>query len=690
MKTFTLRTLFVLLALFAARGDELRAQLRFPSLRARPGLGLSMPSFGAMAVQSSSDSNAASIFPNINVTNDPFNDQNEPSLSVDPLDPLAIAIGEVDDRSYDVLWYCTTKNGGLTWDNDSLPHGFFDNGTQQFYEATDPGVVFDQTGTLFFSNVLLQDPGPNEEACYRSTDIGQSWQSPVYVGGDTNQLDASQVDRDYITVDRDSLSIFFGRVYIVWVSIAYPYSTIVESHSTDHGSSWSLPVQVSPDTGLFQGPVPACGPNGELYITYEDRDSTSRKILVAHSLDGGVSFTPQVEVSAYRDLGPELPDNFDGHPAIKDSVETNSFPSIAVNCELSREIVLANRRGWIYVTWCGRDADSNAHVFLSISKDSGMTWTPPGFIDEDSSSVKTDKFLPWIAVDQSNGNVGVTFYDSRNDPDSNILVDDYLTLSTDGGETFTARRITNTSFDPRIHRDVVYGNLYFFGDYICLDALDSVWYPAWTDTRSGFDQDIYMSVVRPYAPMPVTNLAVHDTTVNGKIATVLTWKYSPETTFGYPLPSGYQFDVAKDGSQLALQNGDTLSFLDTNAVQSQDYEVTVQSGSLHSITDSVQNVKSGVSEQTPQYSSIRFVNEPASVGRKDALFIDCGEACSVALTFYDELGRIIGSPIGDGSISSGHELHFTPSLAGVEFFKVKETSSSGVVQVVGKLSIVEP
>jgi hypothetical protein len=222
MKNFTARTLLVLLALLAVKDDGVWAQLRFPFLRARPGLGLSMPSGRTMAVQGSQDSNAASIFPNIDVTNDPLNDQNEPSLSVNPIDPLAIAIGGVDDRNINVLWYYTTLNGGATWNNHALLPSFYDDGSVEYSEATDPGVVFDQSGTLFFSNVFENNPGtynPNEEACYTSHDNGQTWNSPVYVGGDTIGF-TSLADRDYITVDRNSLSAFFGRVYIVWVNIA--------------------------------------------------------------------------------------------------------------------------------------------------------------------------------------------------------------------------------------------------------------------------------------------------------------------------------------------------------------------------------------------------------------------------------------------------------------------------------------
>jgi hypothetical protein len=433
---------------------------------------------------------------------------------------------------------------------------------------------------------------------------------------------------------------------------------------------------------LFQGPIPACGPNGELYITYADRDSLTKRILAARSTDGGSSFAPQVIVSTYRELGPVIPDNFSGHPVIKDRVETNSFPSIAVDRSNLHQ-------GRIYITWCGRSADSSAHVFLSTSDDSGQTWTTPRFIDNDSSAIRTDKCFPWIAVDQSSGDVGVTFYDSRNDPDSNILVDDYLTLSTDGGQTFTARRISNASSDPRICRDTNYGDILFFGDYISLDAMDSVWYPAWTDTRSDSDQDIYVSVVQPYEPMPVMNLASHDTTIGGKTATVLTWNYNPETTFRFPLSSGYQFIVSKDTMQLSVQSSGQLTYVDTNNMIGHVYRVAVQLGHFKSVPDSLNNLHDAVAITDNVISSIRFANDPAIVGRQDAIEIESEENCSVILDFYDELGREIGAAISDGNISSNHEILFTSDMSGVQFFVVKELTSNSLKEITGKISVLK-
>ncbi len=99
--------------------------------------------------------------------------------------------------------------------------GVFDNETKAIPDSYRSATVFDELGTLFFSNVFENDPSPlnpNEEACYISHDDGNSWNDPVYVAGDSSNgsghFTTSLADRDYIAADRDSSSKFFGNVYI--------------------------------------------------------------------------------------------------------------------------------------------------------------------------------------------------------------------------------------------------------------------------------------------------------------------------------------------------------------------------------------------------------------------------------------------------------------------------------------------
>jgi hypothetical protein len=175
--------------------------------------------------------------------------------------------------------------------------------------------------------------------------------------------------------------------------------------------------------------------------------------------------------------------------------------------------------------------------------------------------------------------------------------------------------------------------------------------------------------------------------VNGKPAVVLSWQYTPETTFGYPLPAGYEFDVAKDGTRLALNPSNELSFLDTNGETGHEYEVTVFSGNYQSITDSVANGNSAVSAEETYPSTFHFLNSPAIAGLEDDLVLDCTKACRISLTFYDALGRKIGPAVSDNIFAPHHAVAFVPDDAGVRFFALREYLESGDKEMFGKLLV---
>ena len=122
----------------------------------------------------------------------------------------------------------------------------------------------------------------------------------------------------------------------------------------------------------------------------------------------------------------------------------------------------------VYVVW--QDARFNGfqrdQVAFSRSADGGLTWSTPVRI---STHNETQAFTPAIRVD-GDGNVGVTYYDFRNDnPATPMLETDvWFTRSTNGGQTWSEERLTPTSFDMRT-APVARG--YFTGDYEGLAAL---------------------------------------------------------------------------------------------------------------------------------------------------------------------------------------------------------------------------
>jgi hypothetical protein len=124
-----------------------------------------------------------------------------------------------------------------------------------------------------------------------------------------------------------------------------------------------------------------------------------------------------------------------------------------------------------------------------------------------------------IAVDQSTGNVGMAWYDTRNDPGSgpgdrdhkaNTDVEVFATVSTDGGQTFLPNVQVATDPSNAILNADTSGN--DFGDYNGLGYSQGILYPGWSDNsttltgnpnRPNFDVAV-AAVTGPGAPSSST------------------------------------------------------------------------------------------------------------------------------------------------------------------------------------------
>ncbi|HEY3875053.1 MAG TPA: hypothetical protein VGM92_06225, partial [Candidatus Kapabacteria bacterium] len=199
--------------------------------------------------------------------------------------------------------------------------------------------------------------------------------------------------------------------------------------------------------------------------------------------------------------------------------------------------------------------------------------------------------------------------------------------------------------------------------------------------------DIYSAAIQPYAPMPVTGLTARDTIVNGKVAVLVSWKYSDETTFGFPLPFGFSFQMQKHDTSISTEAGNVLHYLDTLPLSKSEYTVIVHSGRFQSIPDSVSHSPNLRVAEEAENSSIRLSENPAMVGKDERLTVDCNSDCSATLTFYDALGREIAPEVRDPEIASHHEFHFTLPDAGVRFYRLEEVFDSEVRVITGKIIV---
>ncbi len=113
--------------------------------------------------------------------------------------------------------------------------------------------------------------------------------------------------------------------------------------------------------------------------------------------------------------------------------------------------------GRIYLSFTGMFSNAqagNTDIFLLSSDDGGKTWTPALQVNDDNAatdgysasvaggSLGRTQYAPQLQVDQSTGDVVLSFFDTRNDP-TGARVSTYIAASNDGGNTFAAETYAN-------------------------------------------------------------------------------------------------------------------------------------------------------------------------------------------------------------------------------------------------------
>ena len=116
--------------------------------------------------------------------------------------------------------------------------------------------------------------------------------------------------------------------------------------------------------------------------------------------------------------------------------------------------------GRLYVAFTGQFSNAaagNTDVFMAFSDDYGKNWSTVRQVNDDNSTLDgfsastpggplgRAQYEPLIAVEQSTGDLVVSFLDARNDP-SNARVADYVAVSGNGGATFAANVYANETF----------------------------------------------------------------------------------------------------------------------------------------------------------------------------------------------------------------------------------------------------
>lgn len=405
--------------------------------------------------------------------------QSEVHLSINKQNPQVLLLSAntfpVVNSWQGAYW---STNGGLTWGGgDDLPNGAFGRG--------DPSTAFDAIGNGYVATMnaaTLFADAANGYLVQRTANNGTAWQPQVAGTGVLNNF-----DKEMIAADDMPTSPFANNFYCSWsVLVQNPANNLVQfNRSTNQGNNFSVPITLK--TGWGQGTNVQTGPNGEVYVCWADyinstTDWTSKGLGFCRSTNGGVNFTAAQRVINYTGIRTYNSATLNDQNPDFNMTRVNDFPSMAVDKSNGAH------RGRIYVALPVREnGNGRAIIRTSFSDNQGTTWSTPTTVSIPNGR---QSWFPWIAVDNTNGDIFVIYYSL--DEAAGFNTNTYVASSNDGGATFVTQRVSDVN---HVTAQIAEFNGGYAGDYIGITAHSGRAFASWADNRTGQWQ-IYVSQVR--------------------------------------------------------------------------------------------------------------------------------------------------------------------------------------------------
>ena len=425
----------------------------------------------------------------------------EPWAAVNPSNPNNLLVGWQQDRWSNAgangLLGGVSFDGGTTWKQTSATFTHCTGGNAanngDYERATDPWVTFSPDGTGYFMSLSFNGTNQvHEMAVARSTNGGQTWSTPVTLRKD-NQATIIN-DKNSITADPGDSSF----VYAVWDRLVFPnekargkhadravgfYGPTWFARTTNGGQTWEParkiydPATDGPGAGRNDqtiGNQIVVLPNGDLINVFNliHNDNAHKrkgfKVALIRSKDKGETWDQSATiVSQLGTVGVRDPNT--GAPVRTGDIN----PEVAVD-RSNNEATNGN----LYIVWQDARFSGGDHdeIAFSRSTDGGHTWSTPKVISTPSGK---PAFTPAIAV-ASDGTIGVTYYDFRNDDtDASLDTDVWIITSHDGGDTWNEQQVGD-SFDMT-KAPITRARGFFVGDYIAQPVSGTTFHPVWIE-----------------------------------------------------------------------------------------------------------------------------------------------------------------------------------------------------------------
>ncbi|HET7487448.1 MAG TPA: hypothetical protein VFJ85_05920 [Acidimicrobiales bacterium] len=456
----------------------------------------------------------------------PARGRDVPGLAVDPADPNHVVSVDVDYVNGECA-FKTSFDGGVTWPfsgNFKAPAGWpdppclqnFDSGG---YAHGDGTVVFGTGQNVYTSFSSHRGPYSRPESniiagigddslVVRSTDGGRTFRTavPAILGGPAAQPFNI---RPQVAVQRGAGAGGQDRVYVnAWrcqvisggCSGGQDIRQMWMARSDDGGQTWGAPVQVS-------APV-----NADPSVTVGEQtrepsepvvDPRNGWVYMAYRNRDPINQTTKarnnVVVARSKDLG-QTWERFNAGP-LANGAPAAGTGVVATGSGGHPRLAIDPSNGNLYVTYFDSQFTTNGtgdqDVVFVRSTDGGQTWSAPARINDDALNNGFAQQQPHVSV-APDGRVDVVWFDRRNSATLSSLGDIYYAWSSDFGVTFSAnRRVTDRLLNTNVGLTGV-GGYTWYGPVVAERGTDKV-LVAWTDSREGnFNtgtQDIYLSSV---------------------------------------------------------------------------------------------------------------------------------------------------------------------------------------------------
>ena len=377
--------------------------------------------------------------------------QDESAIIVNPSNPMQLFASSNHESGG--LFAAYSIDGGFTWLPSNGSDKLIADGQDNLVAACcDPTVAWDTFGNLYLSYISLD---LQEIPIAISTDGGATFSQLTSITG-------GNVDQPTLTTGPG----LNGANQSLWVTYDQLGTKARGASVTGVGAA-NVGILTAAQSvfGVNQFGDIAVGPSGQVTVTGQ----SATRISAATDPDGlgPLGFSAAVQVTRVN------VDTFDAIPS-------QPLRSIDAEAGLAYDRSGGPLNGRLYMVYTDEIVDENndTDIFIRTSDDNGATWNARIRVNDDTGG--NSQWFGKIAVDQTTGDVGLTWYDARNSL-TNTMVQLYGSVSSDGGATWDE--------NTRISAGTINGTVAAtggqqLGDYIGLTFDSGLLRPTWSDNSN--------------------------------------------------------------------------------------------------------------------------------------------------------------------------------------------------------------